>query len=117
MSFKEVSRTHFDGFFAYNEGNAATGKVIAIEQTGSTADGRERGFVVISLTEPCKGRSGDTDVDMVAGQTMAIALTAATRTVIGCETKLVRLTFLGFKKTKKDNKFQDWKIEIDDGTA
>jgi hypothetical protein len=47
---------------------------------------------------------------------LAVALTAATRKLIGTEGKLVRLTFLGFKKTKKDNKFQDWKIEIDDGT-
>jgi hypothetical protein len=116
MAFKEISRTHFDGFFAYNEGNVATGRVESVEQTGTTDNGRERGFVVLSLTEPCVGRNSDVDVNLETGKTLAIALTSATRTVIGCEGKLVRLTFLGFKKTKKDNKFQDWKIEIDDGT-
>jgi hypothetical protein len=116
MAFKEISRTHFDGFFAYNEGNVVEGTVAAIEQTGTTDQGRERGFVVLSLTAPAVGRIGEEDVQMNVGSTLAIALTSATRTLIGCEGKLVRLTFLGFKKTKKDNRFQDWKIEIDDGT-
>jgi len=116
MAFREVSRTHFDCFFAYNEGNVVEGTVSSIELTGVNDNGSERGFAVLNLTKEGIGRKGDDDVKVAVGRMLAVALTAATRKLIGTEGKLVRLTFLGFKKTKKDNKFQDWKIEIDDGT-
>lgn len=116
MAFRELSRQHFDGFFAYNEGNIAEGIVAAVELTGTTDTGRERGFVVLTLSKETVGRVGDADVTLNPGQTLAIAITSATRVLVGTEGKLVRMTFLAFKTTKKDNKFQDWKIEIDDGT-
>ena len=116
MAFKEISRTHFDCFFAYNEANIIEGTVMSVELTGQNDNGSERGFVVLSLTRPGVGRKGDDDVEVPVGGIVAVALTAATRKLIGAEGKLVRMTFLGFKKTKKDNKFQDWKIEVDDGT-
>jgi hypothetical protein len=117
MAFQTISRRSYDGFFAFEPGNSFLGNMIDEDITGQTDTGKEKGYLVFELLEPCAGRNKREDVKLAKGQIMAVPITSATRDLIGCVGKVVKGTFLRFKKSPAgDHEYHEWKLEVDDGT-
>jgi len=89
-----VANDWCDGFFALNAGNIFIGRIVGRHFDNTVCDRKGEGFITIELEEPTTGRLRERDIPLARGQIMALAITNATRVLVGHIGKVVRGTFI-----------------------